>query len=78
MKNSITALLLAMFLIWDYEPGVTDKLEMSFNVDGPWSPYAVTLVPENGVYRVPVPAEFRSAFFRVKREIAFDIKQSPE
>lgn len=76
MKNTIIAALLTMFIVWDYEPGTKDSLEMAPTPAGPWNYYGeLTLpAPVNGVYKVPVSPGFEKMFFRVKREIVFDIK----
>jgi len=77
MRKFANLLLVAsMFILWDFEPGVKDTLEASPSPAGPWNYFGIDgQVPEpiDGKYKVPIALEFEKLFFRVKREIVFDI-----
>jgi hypothetical protein len=76
MRKFANLLLVAiMFIIWDFEPGVKDTLEIAPTPNGPWNYYGPIELPSavNGQYKVPVLPAFEKSFFRVKREIVFDI-----
>lgn len=70
MKKYINTII-ALFIMWAYEPNVIDTLEMSESVDGPW--YAVAgpyLFSADGAdYMVTVVPELPQAFFRIRREL---------
>ena len=77
MKKYSTLLtaLLTMFLIWDYEPGTNDSLQESDSIYGPWVTVITLIRPESGLqYKIAVPSGEEKKFFRVKREIVFDVK----
>lgn len=70
MKKYLNTII-ALFILWTYEPGVIDTLEMSEHLGGPWvslaRPYFFS--PGGESYRVFIIPEFSQAFFRVRREL---------
>lgn len=71
MKKYINTIIALLFILWTYEPGVIDTLEMSESLAGPWyavaGPYLFT--PDGTEYMVTVVPELPQAFFRVRREL---------
>jgi len=75
MRKFINAFFAAtMFLVWDFEPGVKETVEVTANPAGPWFFYGHAPAPVDGVCKVHIPHNYEKLFFRVKREIVFDIK----
>jgi len=69
MKKFVNTII-ALFVLWTYEPGVIDTLETCFFPGGPWIPVAgpYFFTPDGASYRVLIVPELSQSFFRVKRE----------
>lgn len=70
---NIVITLATMFLVWDFEPGVKETVEVAANPAGPWFFYGPAPTPVDGLCKVHIAAGYEKLFFRVKREIVFDI-----
>ena len=69
MMEKFTNLFLTLFVLWTFEPGVTDTLEFQEYIGGPWTavarPYFFT--PDGGEYKVQIIPLFPQGIFRVSR-----------